>query len=79
MENRQPDSIFSLKETVESLRVTFLKSDRFIRYYRADVDSQFNLLMMITEYSPDETLRQYVEQYGFLDEIIAGNISYFIQ
>lgn len=34
--------------------------------------------MLITEYSAEETLRQYIDQYGFFDESSAGKLSFVI-
>ena len=72
VEDKQPSWLESLKATVETLRVKINRYDRFIKYYRADYDSQYKLLMLITEYTELGTLREYVEQYGFLDETIAS-------
>lgn len=59
-------------ETVENLRSKINRYDRFIKYFRADYDSQYKLLMLITEYTELGTLKEYIEQYGFLDESISG-------
>ena len=68
MEHRKPSCLESFKETVEDLRSKHWKSDRFIRYYRADLDEQYDLLMLITEYTTLNTLRHTIDNYGFLDE-----------
>lgn len=64
---------------MESLRINLKHSNRLVRYYRAEIDTQFDLLMLITEFTPLETLRQFIDQYGFLDEPIAGKSLRFLE
>jgi hypothetical protein len=78
VENRQPSWIDTFKDTVENLRINLKHSTRLVRYYRAEIDTQFDLLMLITEYTPLETLRQFIDQYGFLDEPTAGKSTIFL-
>lgn len=59
---------------MDILREKLAKSDQFVMYHRADLDTQFDLIMLITEYTPEETLRDYLEQYGFVDEATAGKL-----
>lgn len=52
-------------------------ADMFVRYYRADLDTEYDLLMLITEYTPLGTLTSYIDQYGFFDETSTGKF-YFM-
>lgn len=72
MEHRKPSCLESLKETAENLRTKLRTSEKFIRYYRADHDEQYDVLMLITEYTPLPNLRNTVDNYGFLDESTAS-------
>jgi len=62
----------TLKENVDRLRDKLRKSEQFVHYFRADLDTQFDLIMLITEHIVEDNLRQYIEQYGFLDEANSG-------
>jgi len=53
-------------------------SNLFVKYYRADLDSQFDLIMLITEHMTEDSLRGYIEQYGFLDEVSTGNFHHLL-
>jgi RNAse (barnase) inhibitor barstar len=72
--HKKPSCFDSLKDTVDYLHAQLKKSSRFVRYFKADLDLQYDLLMLITELCPFETLRQFIDQYGFFDEATAGTM-----